>query len=151
LVVNVVKADPSHIPALASSMRAEDVAECYAYGRSPAQALEESLARATYAYTAIADGEPIAMWGVREVGLLGGEAVVWCLTGEGIWRHKKTFLRGSRAFAEYLRKRYSTVWNLVDSRYTRAIRWLKWMGFSIHGKVMVGDVPFYLAVLRRET
>lgn len=150
LAVSVVRADPTHIPHLADTMRPGDAAEVLAQGKTPTEALMESLERSTYAWTALADGLPIAMWGVTVEDILAPCAVVWCLTGDGVNRHKVTFLRYSRAFVEYLRATYHDAWNIVDSRYEGAIRWVKWLGFSVCGEVMIGDVPFYLVTLRRD-
>lgn len=130
-------------------MRPGDVAELHAQGRTPTEALMESLDRSTHAWTALDGDRPIAMWGVTVEDILAPSAVVWCLTGTGVDSHKRAFLRGSRAFVEYLRANYHDAWNIVDSRYAGALRWVKWLGFSVCGEVMIGDVPFYLVALRR--
>lgn len=130
-------------------MRPGDVAEIHAQGRTPMEALTESLDRSTHAWTALDGDRPIVMWGVTVEDILAPSAVVWCLTGTGVDSHKRAFLRGSRAFVEYLRANYYYAWNIVDSRYEGAIRWVKWLGFSVCGEVMIGDVPFYLVALRR--
>lgn len=130
-------------------MRPGDAEEMRAQGFSPTEALMESLETSTSAWAALEDGLPIAMWGVSAEHVLAPGAVVWCLTGEGVNRNKKAFLRGSRAFVEYLRSTYYDAWNIVDSRYIEAIRWVTWLGFTVCGEVMIGDVPFYLVTLRR--
>lgn len=148
-MVEIVRADASHVPHLADTMRPGDAAEVRAQGLSPSEALMESLDRSTHAWTALSDGLPIAMWGVRSEDILAPGAVVWCLTGQGVENHKVAFLRHSRAFVKHLRNTYYDAWNIVDSRYEGALRWVEWLGFTVCGEVRIGDVPFYLVTLRR--
>lgn len=116
-------------------MREADRAECEALGFSPIDALVKSLAVSREAYAMLFDGEPAAVFGVvpmPKVTLVGAErGRVWALTGRGVDKHKKAFIRWSRRVVTQLLERYELLFNFVDARYVGALRWLASLGFDV--------------------
>ncbi|MGH7274384.1 MAG: hypothetical protein ACREIQ_08010, partial [Nitrospiria bacterium] len=68
----IVPATDAHAVTLASRMRLEDRTEVLASsGYSPSQALHTSLAGSLEAWTCLADGEVVCMFGVGKTNMLG--------------------------------------------------------------------------------
>jgi hypothetical protein len=154
-VGEIVPATVSHAHALAATMRADDAAECAAFGLTPLDALLESLRASEVAWTLLLDGEPAAMWGAEPLRrtLLSepGAASAWALTGTAVERHRKEFARVSRAGVAALLARYPVLFADVDARYARALRWVRWLGFTVLPAVPFGasGEPFHPIVLER--
>ena len=47
-------------------------------------------------------------------------------------RHARRFLRLSREYLEEAKKGYDFLENYVDQRNEAAVKWLAWLGFTIH-------------------
>ena len=91
---------------LAAFMREDDESECVRSGfRDGLHALRWSLGVSDYAYVAEIDGEPVAMYGLRFTDVIGQRGLPWVLTGRGIEKHRKTFLRVSRWVVQEMARR----------------------------------------------
>lgn len=149
--VQVVPATPAHAEALAPLMRAEDAAELAAsLGVGPLQGLLASLDASCAARAVLFDGEVAALCGVADTDVQG-VGCVWALTGRAVERHPRAFVRLSRAaVAEYL-TRYEVLFNFIDARYGRALRWVRALGFTVQEAQPYGaaGLPFHPVVLRR--
>lgn len=142
----IVEATAEHAAALASTMRQEDRTEVWAAaGHTPAQALQNALAASAEAWTGLADGKVLCMFGVAKLSILGDMASPWMLSSEELPRHARAFLRVSRVVVARWRERYPHLVNFTDSRYKTAVRWLSWLGFTIHPAEPFGPdrVPFH--------
>lgn len=129
---HVVPARPIHIRHIARHMRRADVEEVKAArGLSPAKALALSLRKSARAWTIIADGRPIAMFGVGDVNILAGVGSPWMLGTPEIERHVMIFLRNCPYWVGQLLEGYTVLRNCVDDRNRLSIRWLKWLGFKV--------------------
>lgn len=119
-------------------MRKADVDEvAAARGVTPFEAMALSLRKSARAWTIIADGVPIAMFGVGDVNILAGIGSPWMLGTDELPRHSTIFLRNCAYWVGQLLEGYSVLRNCVDDRNKLSIRWLRWLGFE------VGDpVPF---------
>src|SRR5688500_11120502 len=111
-------------------MRPADVAEVQAScGLSPLEALRSSMAASDFTDALLVDGEVAALWGVVPVGgtLVTGPAggIAWALTGRAVDRHRRLFATASLLVVSALERRgYPFLTNMVDARYTAALRWL---------------------------
>lgn len=125
-------AAPEHIGLLAASMREADRKEVTLFHASAEKAIERSLYKADEAYSFFSiEGEILVMTGVTPYTVLGGVAVPWLLTANGVDRYRKLFLRGTRELVERWRGRYDLLENYVDARYKGALRWAAWAGFEV--------------------
>jgi hypothetical protein len=149
--VQVVPATLAHAEALAPHLRAEDAAECAAaLGTAPLEALRASLAASRLASAVLFDGTVSALCGVADTDVQR-VGCVWALTGQAVDAHPRAFWRLSRdAVADYLQA-YDVLFNFVDARYTRALRWVAALGFSVQAARPYGaaGLPFHPVVLRR--
>lgn len=112
-------------------MRAIDVAECAAFGRSPKDALRSSLRTSFQAFTAIGESGPVAMLGVVATGMMTGNGVPWLLGSDEVFNYPRDLLVfGRRTIGEWL-ETFSDLENLVARENDRAIRLLRKWGASI--------------------
>ena len=73
------------------------------------------------------------------------------LTTEKMKDHPRELLKWSKIFVESWQEEYPLLQNYVDARYAPALRWAKWLGFTIEDTFPFGPdaVPFYKIVRRR--
>lgn len=106
-------------------MRDEDVAECEALGLEPLRALQDGLAGSVESVTAFFDGEVAAMAGYSRTG------GVWMLSGQACTRNPLLFLRMSRRVVDDFLSKQPVLFNGIDARYKGALRWARWLGFTV--------------------
>lgn len=123
-------------------LRVGDALEIAALGASKEQALDASLSRSLWAETYLVDGEPAAILGLGLSSLLGGHGVPWVLTGPACERHRKRFLVESRRQVARMLSQASPLINHVHADYSRAVRWLAWLGFSLDAPRPINGAPF---------
>lgn len=147
--IAIVPARAAHVRTIARRMRQADRDEVFAAsGRSPAQALCFSLRKSALAWTALIDGRAEAMWGVGDINVLAGVGAPWLLGTDEVPRYFIHFLRASVGFRDQLLERYATLRNFVDDRNTVSIRWLAWLGFTLHDPAMFRGHAFRMFELR---
>ena len=132
--LEVTSPQPEHVTELARTMRQADRDEIAACGvPDPVEALQVSLYRSTWAYCALIDGEVAAIFGIAPWGSLVGETgVPWLLGSNVILKHRKVFMRMAPHYIELMRRVHPKLLNIVDSRNTLAVRWLRRAGFTVH-------------------
>jgi hypothetical protein len=141
----IVPARAAHIRTIARRMRAADREEIAAMsGRSPAGALVYSLRRSSCAWTVMVDGRPEIMFGVGDINILTRAGSPWLLGTDAVERHYVAFLRGSVGCRDQLFTRYASLVNFVDVRNAASVRWLRWLGFSLSGPILIRGHEFYL-------
>lgn len=133
-------AAPGDIEDLAYRMRQADIDEVAACGHTPIGALQSSLARSTHAWTGEIDGQVAAMFGAVPLSLLTGIGSPWFLGSDLITQHPGAFIRHSGSYIRIMLEAYPHLFNLVDARNRKAVRWLKRAGFTLHAPVPHG--PF---------
>lgn len=146
----VVPARAIHIRRIARLMRAADQDEVRALGRTPFGAMALSLRKSKRAWTIIADGRPIAMFGVGDVNILAGVGSPWMLGTDDLPRHATIFLRNCAYWVGQLLEGYTVLRNCVDDRNTLSIRWLKWLGFTIGEPVAFKGQLFRMFEMRAD-
>lgn len=154
--VQVRPATLEHAALLAPQLRAEDLAEAMAHGFTDAlDALTKCVERSADAYALMFDEQVAALFGVGhplEVVATGEEiCCVWALTGRAVCEHPKAFIRASRPMLAFMLEHCGILWNYVDGRYTAALRWLRWLGFSVGEPVPFGPAGelFHPVSIRR--
>lgn len=139
MIVKIRKAKSRDVRLLSGRLREADALEVIGAGAANvADGLAESFQRSTLRRTIELDGLPVGMFGLvpdRKIGAVSAQ--VWLLGTPELSRIKKTFVRESRrVLAEFL-KCYPVLWNVVDVRYTSAIRWLESCGAKFQDKESV--------------
>lgn len=143
----IVIATEEHIIEVANKARPEDKAELWAATMStPIVTLRRGLEHSDTAYAGLLDGMAVCVWGVAPVCLLTGLGAPWMVGTSDLDIHATKFLRRCRAPLLELFSGYDRLENYVDARNTKAIRWLKFMGFTINNDPQpygMFSLPFY--------
>lgn len=150
--VTVVPASMFHVKHMAPRVRQADRDEMYAASLStPEEALERGLERSTKAWAALFDGEVACIFGVAPGTSLSGVGYPWMLGTDLVDKHQVTFLRGCAKYVDDMAADFDSLVNYVDARNTKAIRWLKWLGFRIEEAKPAGilRMPFHRFEMRR--
>jgi hypothetical protein len=148
----VVPVQEEHILELAETMQKEDKNSIWALSHlSPEQGLRHSLRNAVQSNTWLVNGEVGAIYGISKPHLLSDSACAWMLGSGVIMHYPKYFMEGSRDWVHDAVDRYGILRNFVDARHKRSIRWLKWLGFTLHPAIPIGieRLPFHPNELRK--
>lgn len=146
MIYSLAPATPADLERIAANMDPADAAEVWATAHlTPAQALTASAAASRDPVVGRVDGEPICAFGVGQRTVLDDIGVPWLLGTPEIRKHKRVFLRVSKSWIERKKRDFTTLENFVDSRHTRAVKWLRWLGFTIEPARPYGPdgVPFH--------
>ena len=130
---------------LALVLRAEDRDEVLALGRDPVEGLLQSVACAREAWTYRDGSRIICMAGVGPLSLIGHAGVPWVLGSDLVPAHRRAFLVETRRTVARWLTIFPLLSNVVDARYDAAIRWLRWLGFTIGEPFPLGQGLFRAA------
>ena len=100
-------------------------------GCSPNPALREGLVASSLCLTALLNGRPEAMFGLVVRSALAGEGTPWLLGTEAIYDHPRAMLRWGPGFVAAMLDSTPALSNLVAVDNVRALRFLRWLGFTI--------------------
>lgn len=142
----VTPATLAHAFRMAPNMRRSDVDEIWAAAyRLPLESLEHGIACSSEAWAALVGDEVACIFGVAPASILASEGCPWMLGTPLIERHALPFLRRCRPVVDHWAEVYGHLANHVDARNTKAIRWLRWLGFVIHEAEPLGPMalPFH--------
>lgn len=149
----VAVAQMTDIAELAPRLRPADVAEVLASGGHTAeQALLSSWLASRWCYTVYDQTGPLAMFGVSPWEENAG--CPWMLGSQRLMDvHKRTFILGSRQVVARMQAEFTSLENYVDARNIASIRWLRWLGFTIHPAQPwgVSRLPFHRFTWTKET
>lgn len=138
-------ATSAHCAALAPLLRPEDVAEAEAMMDSyagPLDCLTRSVAMSKASWAAVAGSRVVAMFGVvpfETQALEPPSALIWFVTGNGFPAHALSFSKAvRRLILPALLEQYGALSNFVDARYEAAVRFARWLGFTVGEAVPFG-------------
>ena len=143
----IVSTEQWHIDELSETISPLDRQEVWALGHlSPKQALEQSVEATERPLTGMIGGRVICICGLSKPSLLSDYGMPWLLGSSLVQKNSKHFLRQTKFMINQWKKETSIMMNFVDGRHKVAIRWLKFLGFTIHPAVPLGpdDVLFHL-------
>lgn len=139
----VVPFEPWMISTLVSRARKADADEFLAVcGSTP----EQVIIRGSYmgAMAGLADGVPYCVFGVNRAAMISDMGIPWMVGTVDLDRHARYFIKHCRAIVDGWMLEYRMLENHIDARNTKAIRWLKWMGFEFDDPAPYGwlGMPF---------
>ena len=76
-----------------------------------------------------------------------GYGIVWLLSSEDLFKHIKQFIKWLPKWLEDMSKGYDYVYNFVDERNWKSLKWLQFLGFEPKTKIGeygIGKMPFIL-------
>lgn len=117
---------------LAEGLRPSDLDEMQATTElEPATALVASLMLSDHAWVVLSDGVPVAVFGCGPTDE-PGKGTVWMM-GTPLMDEPATargILRATLPHIMQMHTAYPCLWNNIDARNLKSIRWLEWAGFS---------------------
>lgn len=145
--VVTVPAKPQDAFVLSQTMREADAVELKACGQTPLRGVLFAMQDSEVACTMLLDDVVGCMFGVINRGN-GGE--LWLLTAHLFGKHPKAFLRSIKVHLKALLERYECLFNVIDGRYTGALRLAESMGAEFGSPVDVNGHPFVPFRIRRQ-
>jgi hypothetical protein len=139
--------EPGDIAHVAANLRRADQEELDAvFGplTDPLDAIGRSVMLSSHYWT-LAAAEPLAVFGVAPLSLLGGVGAPWLLGTEKIFTAPSALVREGRRYVQRMLAVYPHLLNYVDARNTRSVRWLARLGFEIQPAKPFGaaGLPFH--------
>jgi len=129
----MVAAGPEHIPSLVEGM--SPLVKRELQKRYPGVFIEDVLAiaisRADEAYAGFVGDDLVCVIGVSSENVLSTVGHPWLIPHTNVNKHKWVFLKGSKPWIQHLLSKYESLENSVPASHKRAVRWLKWLGFTI--------------------
>ena len=126
---------PEDITFLAPRLRKEDRDGLWAMNQcTPEKGLRDGFELSDECWTIEHEGLVIGMFGVAPLPEAGVGAV-WLLASDELPKVRWEFLKKTRPWVAHFLTKYETLTNMVDSRNTVHLKWIKWAGFEITGQV----------------
>lgn len=143
------RASPLDAADLAERLAPADELECRAYGMTPEGALVDMITEAVEVWAAVYHGKVQVVFGVARAVELSDTFTVFLLASSDV--PKVRFMKEAFTISAEWREKYKVLRAFVDERNTRAIKWLKRIGFTLGGTVPVGPYrrPFLAVWLVR--
>ncbi len=105
------------------------------------QVLIDAIGRAKEADVFFANGKIICLIGIGIPNVLSGEAFPWMIPHkQNLEEVKWQFLAASKRWVEAANERYPVLTNVVIATNTQALKWLKWVGFTIGDPIKYNGV-----------
>lgn len=124
-------ADDEAVQYIVDHLREADRAEVEALGLSKVEAVVDSYKESDYCYVAFEDEDtPILLFGITFRGMKG-HGFVWALGTDGCDRHPVSMVRYGRLFMDHFLSVCPILVNWCDARYSKALKWLRMIGFAI--------------------
>jgi|VirMetMinimDraft_7_1064189.scaffolds.fasta_scaffold00089_46 hypothetical protein len=132
------------------TLRATDRREIAATsGSRPLDAITRCVEQSEHCWAGLIGGRVVFVGGVSHASMTGRRSP-WLLGADELERHPAAFLRYCVEKMPQVRAAYPWLENYVDARASTTIRWLKWLGFTVHAPVPYGILrrPFHRFDLR---
>jgi hypothetical protein len=118
---------------VAKNLRAQDFDEVFdATGKVPFGSIVEDWIMSSRRWIVLNKyNKAVAVLGVRPKTMFSDIGIPWLLGTKGLDKMKKFFVKYSKMIIEEIKKGFKLLLNFVDKRYLKAVRWLRWCGFTI--------------------
>lgn len=128
-MIHIERTQPEHIAYVANNLLPSDILEMWRAGLPDYQeAVRESVNASAFAFTALHDGVPVCLFGLRPDGIMSGRARLWMLSTPEIFKAAREFIRASQTVLTELLDLYPVLYNAVDAHYPSAKRLLRFLG-----------------------
>lgn len=133
----IVESIPEHISEMSIRLRDGDLAEVEATGLEPRTLLWRSYRNSQFRRTVFVDDEIAAMAGLSGA-MLSMRATPWLLTTKAVERLPVAFIKEGRRYVQEMLEIHPHLSGYVLSSYTKAIRLLHLLGFSLTAEFPMG-------------
>lgn len=119
---------------ITADLREADRRECLAQTLlEPEDAIAMVMRAAVRAWTGTVNGVPACLFGVSRGALVGADVgTPWLVGTPLIEQYERSFLRRNRDMVREMSTLFPRLENYVDIRNQKSVRWLRWLGFTIH-------------------
>lgn len=128
-------ATPGDAAYVGSRLRAEDAAEVLLFGLDGVEAIQRSMDDSIASECLLVDGEPAAVLGFAMPDLMSGTGTPWILTTPAVEKYPTAFARATKRILNRAFDVAQRLENVTDARYTKAIAWIEWLGFTVEPEV----------------
>ena len=149
----IVPGTQEHVAQMLPHIRQADRNEVMASaGRTVEDLLGRSVEQAELVWAGLVNDKVACIFGVTGASLLSETGIPWMIGTHLVEQHAKAFLRRNRLIVATMLVRYPHLKNYVDARNTKAIEWLRWLGFSLKPAEPFGVylMPFHPFELKKE-
>ena len=97
-------------------------------------------------------GNPCVVCGVMPHQEVAGMGIPYLLATEEFFEYTRLFARESKLWVQEASSKFPVLYNMVAADNIKAVRWLKWLGFTLDAKTENQgrfNIPFYPFYLRR--
>ncbi|MGL4232695.1 MAG: hypothetical protein ACRCWJ_15125 [Casimicrobium sp.] len=115
---------------IATTLRDIDARELALTGMSAKQALRHGITHGD-AWTILLDGQRVMMFGTVDLSVVEGRARVWAVATAAAETRWRALVPVGDYVLSKMRERYMALENHVHADNAKAIRWLRWSGFSV--------------------
>lgn len=130
-MIRIERTKPEQIAYVADNLLPSDILEIRRAGLDDyKEAVRESVKVSAFAFTALHNGVPVCLFGLRPDGIMSARARVWMLSTPEIYKSSREFIRAARTVVSGLLDLYPVLYNAVDAHYPRAKRLLRFLGAS---------------------
>lgn len=136
---------------LSETLRDEDEAElCAATGLDPLTVMLHGVRQSSEAWAVRFNGDIAMLWGITNPSAIAG-ASGWLLTSRIVERYPVAFWKYCLRELPKLLERFGALWNFIDVRHEKAIRWATRLGFRLDEPAPYGrmGLPFRRFVVSR--
>jgi hypothetical protein len=136
-----------HVKDVARNLRVQDFDEVFAAtGEIPLESVVEDWIMSSRRWIVLnKNNKAVAVLGVRPKTMFSDIGIPWLLGTKGLEKMKKFFVKHSKMIIEQMKIGFKVLYNYVDTRYIKAVKWLVWCGFTIEGTELIGalNMPFH--------
>ncbi len=147
--IRIEPARAVHVGPVANNLSAEEDARTHRMGLRPRAALRRLVANSPYRRVILADGKPVAIWGVAG-SLLASEAELWLVATPAARRIGRRLARLVRPEVDDLAARHPRLRVTMAAEDAAALRFARFAGARMVGAHTVGTVALVDGLIERE-
>lgn len=138
-MIEIHKCRGRDIKSMKGKLRKEDFIELKRRtGMEPYKVLVDSYRSSEVSYAGFVNGKIACAWGVASGSIIGSQAQIWLLSTDAMGDAPLAVARKTKNELQKLLHYYSYLDNYVDAEYSKCIRWLKWLGFTVEKPQKLG-------------
>ena len=129
----------SLIKLIAADMRQDDIDEVWASNHfTPLESIVKGWELSDFSTVVMGDGQPLVIIGLVKRDILSGSGVIWMLGANRALNYRREFFRQTKPIIDEMLTICPRLCNMVHSKNTVSIVWLRWLGFTIDDPIPHG-------------